>query len=157
MNRLLVIMPDVSLANSIAPDFAACDRDGRLFRLQDLLGRRGLLLGFIGDVWLPTNAQRIHALQRVSPALQRVGVQPAMITSNEAHTLIGFYASSPVPFTFPLLADADRRIHLAYGVGRSDGILLINRDQRVRARWTLSDGILLPDYDDLLKATVFLN
>jgi hypothetical protein len=50
--------------NVAAPAFMVRDHESRKHILDDLMGKNGLLLGFIGDIWLPASVRRILWLQR---------------------------------------------------------------------------------------------
>lgn len=120
-----------------APDFALADHDEIARPFASLMGASGLILGFVGDVWMPNNAQLLRWLQRLALPLRRDGIHTALVASNAPHILRSFYASSPVPPLFPLLADADRRVHRLYGMERLEGLFLIDPLRRVHARWLL--------------------
>lgn len=128
-----------SLPLELAPDFALADHNEIARPLSSLMGSTGLILGFVGDVWMPHNAQLLRWLQRLALPLLRDGIHTALIVSNAPHILRGFYASSPVPPLFPLLADVDRRIHQLYSMERLEGLFLIDHARRIRARWLLGN------------------
>jgi peroxiredoxin len=129
--------PDISYPER-APDFALADHDEMARPFASLMGSTGLILGFVGDVWMPNNAQLLRWLQRLALPLRREGIDTALVASNASHILRSFYASSPVPPLFPLLADADRRVHRLYGMERLEGLFLIDSMRRIHARWLLS-------------------
>jgi peroxiredoxin len=135
-------------------DFSLLDYQQHTYSLEQLMGTKGLLLGFIGDIWLPANVRRIQWLQRYATRIQGSGVGLAALISNEAHTLYNFYISSPIPPTFPLLADYNRAVHLRYQLDFRAALLLIDAERKVRDQWLAAemDKETWLDFTDLQRA-----
>ncbi|MCA9904201.1 MAG: hypothetical protein KC547_10105 [Anaerolineae bacterium] len=124
--------------------------------LDSLMGERGLLLVFIGDIWVPGNEHAIRWVNQITRPLIDEGVLSALVTSNAAHTLKGFFASSPMPLTFPLLADSDLRLRYLCAVERRNAIVLIDVHGYLRVRWSI-DGADLPGLRSILRSIQSLN
>lgn len=133
-------------------DFSLSDYQHRLYTLSHLMGENGLLLGFIGDVWLPANVRRLQWLQRYAPRIKNSGVGLAALISNQTHTLYNFYISSPIPLEFPLLADFDRAVHHLYHLDYRPALLLIDRHQIIREKWLVTEKHSWVDFSELLRA-----
>lgn len=125
----------------LAVEFVASDHREHEHTLRALMGERGLLLGFVGDIWMPSSARLLRWMSRETMPLRRMEIAVAALVSNAAHTLHGFFSASPVPPRFPLLADANRHWHTSYGMSH-DGIILIDAELRIRARWDAYTGEL---------------
>lgn len=141
---------------SPVPDFTLADYRQQQYNLAGLMGAKGVLLGFIGDVWLPANVRRLQWLQRYTPTLQRAGVMVATLIPNETHTLYNFYISSPVPPQFPLLADADRRVHRAYQLDHRATLLLVDHQRQLHETWCVTEKQIWIDVSLLLRAAARL-
>jgi peroxiredoxin len=138
--------------NTAAINFSLLNHEQREYSLTSLMGERGLLLCFIGDVWLLVNGRRIAWLQRYERAFARMGVRVAALTTNEPHTLRNFYASSPLPPIFPVLSDSGREMRDAFQIERFAAMLLIDRDGIVRSKWVCSDECVWPDAHKVVNA-----
>lgn len=141
----------VSPLNRHMPDFSLTDSDNKAFDLKAVMGKKGVLLGFLGDIWRPVSVHRIFGLQRAAKKFTALGWQTAMIVCDQPATLRNFHASSPLPVPFPLLADANGKVHDAYCVERPC-LLLIDRDAILRANWQMPPDIVLPETDAILDA-----
>jgi peroxiredoxin len=117
-----------------APDFTTIDHLEHAHTLHSIMGARGLLLGFVGDIWLPSSVSLLRWLGAEAAPLHRMEVATAALVGNAPHMLRGFISASPVPPRFPLLADADRMIHAVYNMGQP-GVMLIDAEGRIRGRW----------------------
>lgn len=124
-----------------AADFTALDALEQARPLRSLLGRRGLLLGFVGDVWMPSSVLLLRWLTRETTPLRRIEVATAALVGNAPHTLHGFLSASPLPPGFPLLADADRTLHALYNMAHA-GVILIDADLCIRGRWLMTADAL---------------
>ena len=135
-----------------APDFSLPDHYDHLYSLALLLGHRGLLLGFLRDVWLPRSVHRVTWLQTHARQLTSWSIRLALVIANQPNTLHNFYTSSPVPPEFPLLADEALRVHGLYDMTQQAGLVLVDRHRVVRARWLMGDAPLWPPLDKLTSA-----
>lgn len=138
------------------PNFTLHDYKNRTYRLETLMGDYGLMLGFVGDIWKPTSVRRILWLQRHVSKFSLMGSPIALLVREEAHTLYGFQVSSPLPVPFPLLADEDGTVHTAYGMDTHPGLLLIDRDYKLRKYWQMPDDRVWPRMTELVQAVQYL-
>lgn len=111
------------------------DHEEQTHTMDELLGKKGLLICFLNDIWLRASAERIRWLQQHYFAFEQLGIGVVLVVVNQPHTLRGYYASSPIPPRFTCLSDADLQIHRAFEMDRQSGLLLIDRKQKVRCRW----------------------
>lgn len=140
------------MLNVAAPDFTLSDHNHRPQQISAMLGRKGIMLGFIGDIWQPVSVRRIFWLQRHAGKFALAGTPVALLVRENPHTLYGFRMSSPLPVPFPLLADADGRIHQAYNMDRHPGLVLLDRQRSTRAKWLMPDERIWPRMQELLAA-----
>lgn len=137
--------------NTLAPDFELRDHSHKPQRLRDLCGSRGVMLGFIGDIWLPTSVRRIFWLQRHAPQFTLKGAPVALLVRDKPHTLYGFRMSNPLPVPFPLLADTDGAVHRQFNMERNPGLVLLDRNFRIQAKWLMPDERIWPKMPELLE------
>lgn len=138
--------------NIPAPDFMLKDHNHRPQQIRSMVGSKGILLGFIGDIWLPTSVRRIFWLQRHAGKFALSGSPVALLVRDNSHTLYGFRMSSPLPVPFPLLADTDGEIHRSYNMERHPGLVLLDRQLNVCAKWLMPDERVWPKMQELLAA-----
>lgn len=141
----------VSPIHRPVPDFNLTDSQEKRFTLKAVMGSKGVLLGFLGDIWRPVTVHRILGMQRSVKKFAALGWPPALIVRDQPETLRNFHASSPLPIPFPLLADADGKAHSAYGIERPC-LLLVNRDGILCAMWQMPPDIVLPETQTILEA-----
>lgn len=141
----------VSPLNRPMPEFNLTDSANKPFDLKAVMGAKGVLLGFLGDIWRPVSVHRILGMQRSAKKFAALGWQTALIVRDQPQTLRNFHASSPLPIPFPLLADAEGKAHNAYAVERPC-LLLIDHDGILRHRWQMPPDIVLPETDAILDA-----
>jgi hypothetical protein len=110
------------------------------------------MLGFIGDIWMPTSVRRIFWLQRNATKFALSGAPVALLVRENAHTLYGFRMSSPLPVPFPLLADVSGDVHRTYNMDVYPGLVLLDRHHLTRAKWLVPDERVWPKMQDLVKA-----
>lgn len=134
-----------------APDFVLRDHANRYERMTDLIGERGLLLAFIGDIWNAVNVRRILWLQRHAHQIQLTGFNLALISRDQPHTLYGFYISSAMPPEFPLLSDIDGTVHRQFNMGKYPGMVLFDYQRIVRHKWLMPDDRVWPRIQDLVE------
>ncbi len=137
--------------DTIAPDFTLKDHENRPRALTSLLGKKGLLLGFIGDIWMPTSVRRIFWLQRHAPRFALAGAPVVLLVRDDPHTLYGFRMSSPLPVPFPLLADNDGEIHQRYNMAHHPGLVLLDKNPLIQAKWLMPDERVWPKMQELLN------
>ncbi|MBZ0282708.1 MAG: peroxiredoxin family protein [Anaerolineae bacterium] len=139
--------------NRVAPNFTTLDHARQCWSLESLMGERGLMLGFIGDIWQSVSVRRILWLERHAHTLMRGGVNLGLLICDQPHMLYGFYVSSPTPPPFPLLADEKRDIHKMFNMMQYPGMVMIDRQHIVRHKWLVPDDRVWPRIQDLLDVT----
>jgi peroxiredoxin len=138
------------MLNTLAPDFALLDHDQRRQHLDDVIGSKGVLLGFVGDIWMPTSVRRIFWLQRHAHKFALSGAPAALLVRDKPHTLYGFRMSTPFPVQFPLLADTDGQVHRLYRMEHNPGLVLLDRSKFVREKWLMPDERVWPKMQELV-------
>ncbi len=133
----------------VGPDFSLYDHAECLQSLDGLMGQRGLVLGFIGDIWQSASIRRIIWLERHAHSIIRTGYNVALLICDHPQTLYGFYVSSPTPPVFPLLSDVDRKVHQLYNMGMYPGMVLLDHQRQVRYKWLLPDERVWPKIQEL--------
>lgn len=136
-----------------APSFTALDHARQGWTLDQLMGERGLMLGFIGDIWQSVSVRRILWLERHAHTLMRGGVNLGLLICDQPHMLYGFYVSSSTPPPFPLLADEKRSIHTLFNMTQVPGMVMIDRQHIIRHKWLVPDDRVWPRIQDLLDVT----
>jgi peroxiredoxin len=137
---------------SLAPEFSLLNHEHRESTLQDMMGEKGLLLGFTGDIWQPASVRRILWLQRHTSRFVRHGINVALLICDKPHMLYGFYMSSVMPLEFPLLADDERSVHTRFSMQRHAGLILIDSHGIIRDKWLVPDERVWPNVQELLDA-----
>lgn len=135
-----------------APEFRLPDHSRAPHTLSNLMGESGLILGFIGDIWRPTSVQRILWLQRHVGKFARYGTPTALLVRDKPDTLYGFRMSSPLPVPFPMLADLDGGVHSTYRMNAAPGLLVLDTDYIIRAKWMMPDDTLWPPANEIVAA-----
>ncbi len=135
--------------NTSAPNVTPRDHTGQPIPLANLVGPKGLLLGFIGDIWQQVSVQRIFWLERHAHTFVHTGVNVALLICDEPHTLYGFYVSSLTPPDFPLLADENRDIHRQFSMTLHPGILLLDHNRVIRHKWLVPDDRVWPKIHEI--------
>jgi peroxiredoxin len=135
-----------------APAFTVRDQDRRMLALDDLMGEQGLLIGFVGDIWMPASVRRILWLQRHAGSFLRADVNLALVICDQPHTLHGFRMSSPLPLEFPLLADTDHAVHRLFNMDDLCGLVLLDSSRVIRHKWLVPDERVWPGVNELLDA-----
>lgn len=137
--------------NTLMPDFRLLNGERREQSTKDVMGEYGLLLGFIGDIWMPSTVRRILWLQRHARRVQTLGVNVAVIVRDQPHTLHAFTLSSPVAMEFPMLADPEGTTHALFNLGRNAGMLLISNRRILADKWIMPDDRLWPRVQELIE------
>lgn len=135
-----------------AQDFSLPDHTQKIYTLGELAGETGIMLGFIGDIWQAASVRRILWLQRHVGRFAQMGTPIALLVRDHSHTLYGFRMSSPLPVPFPLLADADGRVHRSYSMDRHPGMILIDRERVIRYKWLMPEDNVWPKMPELIEA-----
>jgi len=108
------------------------------YRLENLMGENGILLGFTGDVWEVSCVRYVLWLQRQNFKLSTLGINCALIVPNQTYELNGFFMSIPRDIPFPLLADPTHGVYEDLGMEKP-GYMLLNRDGEILGRWYLNE------------------
>ena len=132
-----------------APNFKVLDHAQIEQQMSSLIGRNGLILGFIGDIWQSASIRRIIWLQRHATSFIRTGHNVALLIRDQPHMLFGFYVSSPTPPQFPLLADVEGTVHRLFNMTRYPGMVLIDRQHVVRHKWLMPDERVWPKIQEI--------
>ncbi len=136
--------------NCLAPHFSARDHASQPRHLEHLIGERGLILGFIGDIWQQTSVQRIFWLERHAHSFIRSGFNVALLIRDEPHMLYGFYISSQTPPEFPLLADVAGDIHRQFNMTTHPGLVLMDNTLTIRHKWLVPDDRVWPKLSEMM-------
>ena len=136
--------------HSYVPGFILPDHDNREVAAEDIMGQRGILLGFTGDIWEPASVRRILWLQRHQSQFAREGVNTALLVCDHPYKLSGYAMSAVEPLHFPLLADADRAVHARYNMENYAGLVLVDSAWLVREKWIMPDERIWPKISDLM-------
>lgn len=139
-----------------APDFAVLSHTNTLVSLENLLGERGLVLGFTGNIWEPASVRRILWFQRYYPQFARLNVSLALLLCNQPHQLYGYSMSSVVPLDFPLLADIHREVHMLYNMERYAGLVVVDAAGMIRDKWLMPDERIWPKAPELMAVLEML-
>ena len=123
---------------SVAPGFNLLDHERNERRLESVMGEKGVIIGFIKDIWTPASIRRILFMQKHHRKFQEAGYNIALIIADQPHTLHSFHLSSEVKVSLPLLADPEEEAHQTYKMGPS-GLILIDATYMVRAKWLIPD------------------
>lgn len=142
--------------NTSAPDFAVLSHTNQLMSLENLMGGRGLVLGFTGDIWEPASVRRILWFQRYFPQFARLQVNLALLLCNQPHQLYGYSMSSVTPLEFPLLADVNRDVHILYNMERYAGIIVVDATGLIRDKWLMPDERVWPKAPELMTVLEML-
>ena len=134
-----------------APDFSAFNHDNQVLTLEDLMGERGLVLGFTDDIWEPASVRRVMWFQRHFTQFCGLNIQLALLICNEPHVLNGFALSSAVPLDFPLLSDIDLTVHRQYNMESHAGLLVIDSAYVIRDKWIMPEERVWPKAPELMS------
>lgn len=127
-----------------APDFTLSDPDGRVYKMREQLGDKGLLIMFICNhcPYVKAIADRLAA---DSTALMDEGVHVLAIMSNDYKSYV---ADSPENmkkfaaengFKFPYLVDEDQSVGKAYDAVCTPDFFGFNKDGELQYRGRLDD------------------
>jgi peroxiredoxin len=135
----------------VAPDFSARDHSQTVRSLDEMMGKNGLLLGFIGDIWQSASIRRIIWLQRHAHSILTTDANAALLICDQPHMLYGFYVSSPTPPAFPMMSDMDRKVHRLFNMGPYPGMVLLDRNRIVRHKWLMPDERVWPKIQEIVE------
>ncbi len=138
--------------NTTASHFHIRDHNHQKVSLDNVMGEKGLLLGFIGDIWMPASVRRILWLQRHAGTFMRADVNLALVICDQPQTLYGFRVSIPLPLEFPLLSDVDHVVHRLYNMDDLCGLVMLNSSRTIRHKWLVPDERVWPNVNELLDA-----
>lgn len=120
------------------------------YHLENLMGEKGILLGFTGDVWQVRCVRYVLWLQRQSFKLSTQGINSALIVPNQTYELNGFFMSIPRNIPFPLLADPTHQVYNDLGMEKA-GYMLLNREGDILGRWYINETASLSLKSVLLR------
>ena len=141
MNNLLLRRTLMTYTtNTLVQDFKLKNHDNVDHQLSMMMGERGILLGFTGDVWDVSCVRYVLWLQRRNFKLSAQGINCAMIVPNQSYELNGFYLSIPRDIKFPLLADPAGDVYNDFGM-EQPGYVLLNHAGEVLQRWYIGDAM----------------
>lgn len=141
---------------STLPDFRLPDCYWNPHELGTLMGKQGILLSFISDIWHPSSVRRILWLRHHMPKFMKLGVNVAVIVRDDAKMLYGFEMSSPLPIPFQLLADTRGDVHDDYDMVGHNGLLLLNKRHVLRAKWIVPEDRVWVKFPELESEMVYL-
>lgn len=144
------------LIDKPAIDFSLPDCNGTIYTLSGTVGEKGVILGFIGDIWHATSVRRILWLQHNLHKLAMMGTPVMLMVRDHPTTLYGFHASTPLPVPFPMLADEKGNVHSKFNMDRHPGLVLIDGDLHIRAKWLMPSERVWPKVAEIEQAIATL-
>jgi hypothetical protein len=130
---------DAMLANvQSKTDFVLNNHENISHRLSMIMGEKGILLGFTGDVWDLNCVRYVLWTQRQNFKLNSYGVNAALVIPNHCHELNGFFMSIPRDINFPLLADPNYTVYHDFDMAMP-GFVLLSRDGETLGKWYITD------------------
>lgn len=132
-----------------APNFTLPDHQRNMRDLRSVIGQRGVLIGFIRDIWIPASIRRILFMQKHSRKFREIGYNIALIIADQPHTLYSFHLSSEIKVSVPLLADPETEVHRLFNMQHC-GLVLVDHNATVRAKWLIPDERVWLKPHDLL-------
>ncbi len=121
-----------------APDVCLQDHERYDRSLHSLIHGRGLLVGFITDIWVPASIRRILFMQKYQRKFYDEDISLALIIGDQPHTLYSFHLSSEIRVSVPMLADPGHAAHQLFQM-RHAGLVLIDDEATIRAKWLIPD------------------
>lgn len=137
--------------NTTAPPFALLDQTQRKRTISDVVGKRGVLLGFIGDIWEPASVRRVLWLQRNTLYFTREGVNLALVVVDQPQKLYTYYVSCAVRLEFPMLADTNRKVHKDFNM-RYSGLVFVDSSSVIRDKWLVPDDRVWPKVHEIVES-----
>ncbi len=131
------------------PEFNVRDHAGKYQSLSAMMGMKGLVIGFLGDIWNPINIQRIIWLQKHAHSIHRSGYKLALVTRDQPQVLYGYYVSSLQAPPFPLLADETGEVHALFEMVGRAGMVVLDRTKVARQKWEVPTDRIWPRLNDI--------
>lgn len=150
-----MVMETVELGPSIhrrVRNFRLLNAKKEWVSLDDVMGDRGVLIGFIGNIWHEASVRRILWMQHYLHKFTVLGTPATLLIQEHISTLRGFEISSPLPILFPMLADEDGAIHQAYSMDRHPGLLLVDNAHILREKWLMPSQRVWPKPKEIALA-----
>lgn len=137
-----------------APGFSLPGTGDRTYRLSDYRGSPVVLVFYPGDN-TPVCTMQLNTYSADIGQFQELGASVLAISPQDVETHEQF--SAVHGFTFPLLADADRSVGLAYGVLGPVGfyrrsVFVVDRDGVIRYAHRATAGLTFRKTAELLEA-----
>ena len=141
---MLLTTPDIQTGWQAHP-FELCDPDGKLYRLDELMGDNGLLVAFICN-HCPYVQKIADRLAADAKTLQSEGINVVAINSNDYNRVP---ADSPPMmkkfaaqhgFSFPYLVDEDQSVGRAYDAVCTPDFFGFNAKGQLQYRGRLDDA-----------------
>lgn len=102
-----------------APDFAITDMNGRVWNLEELRGRKNLILSFFPKCFTGGCANHLSSLQEQQAAFEANDTQTLGVSVDAAGGERGQLAFAQLQgITYPLLPDVGRNLSILYGAAR---------------------------------------
>jgi peroxiredoxin len=126
------------IIGTTAPDIYLQDHERNERNLHSLIEGRGLLLGFITNIWIPASIRRILFMQKYERKFYDQDISLGLIIGDKPHTLYSFHLSSQIHVSVPLLADPEHDAHRLFHMHHA-GLILIDDNATIRAKWLIPD------------------
>lgn len=122
----------------IKHEFTLNNHENISYRLSMMMGEKGMLLAFTGDVWDLSCVRYALWMNRQCFKLAASGLNTAIIIPNHPYELNGFFMSIPRGITVPLLADPKYQVYGDFDMA-TQGFVLINREGDILNKWYITD------------------
>jgi peroxiredoxin len=119
-------------------DFTLNNHENISYRLSMMMGEKGILLAFTGDVWDLSCVRYALWMQRQCFKLASAGLNAALIIPNHTYELNGFFMSIPRGINAPLLADPKYQVYGDFDMALQ-GFVLLNREGDILNKWYITD------------------
>jgi peroxiredoxin Q/BCP len=124
-----------------APDFQLSGHDGKMHRLSDYLGEKGMILFFYPKDNTPGCTTESCEFKEIYDEIRQTGHEILGISRDGVTTHNRFREKYELPFT--LLSDEDKSIHQAYGVWKEKNMYGKKTMGVVRSTFVISkEGII---------------
>ena len=137
-----------SLIGLQVENFEFRNHNNKSHYLSSQMGKKGLLLGFSGNIWDLSSVRQVLWLHRQSYKLALHNLGTAVIVPNEPYELSGFFMSIPRDITFPLLSDNRHQAYDMLEMNERSGFVLLNAEYCVVRRWFTDD--IVPSVRDVI-------
>lgn len=144
----------------LMPDFTLHSSDGRQVSLYDYRGRSNLALFFVGLGQDYGENQLLSALAKRHREITDTDSEVVVVEAESIRQAEEFRRK--MQFPFPVLADADMRIHKSVGASGAQAVpaaalYITDRFLEVFATWRTGAGERLPDISDVLSWLAYLD